>query len=120
MARSESTGSALGMDGSLQAASAAFITVRGTPTSMMAEEDMAVDGRREVDNGHRFCYLGDILGTEGGADAAGTDLTCTWKKYNMMAPFLTSKETSQRITMAEFTCHLLVVWMRVMGHEGRV
>ena len=79
-ARSKSTRGALGMDGSLQAASAAFITVRGTPTSMMAEEGTAVDGWREVDV-DIICYLVDRLGTEGGADAAGTAWMCAWKKF---------------------------------------
>ena len=34
-----------------------------------------------------FCYLGDTLGAEGGAeDAAKTRVRCLWSKYNELIP----------------------------------
>ena len=64
------------VNSSLQAASAAYNARSGrktqeTPPPAMVEEGLVVGGEKcnIVDS---FCYLGDVLITEGGADAAVT------------------------------------------------
>ena len=41
----------------------------------------------------KFCYLGDMLSSGGGADTAiSTRISCGWKKFWELAPILTNKE----------------------------
>ena len=45
-----------------------------------------------------FCYLGDTIDGNGGASAAiTTRIQCGWKKFNELAPFLTSRAPSLKM-----------------------
>ena len=40
----------------------------------------------------KFCYLGDILNADGGADLVVVSrVRCAWKKFNELLPILTFK-----------------------------
>ena len=40
----------------------------------------------------KFCYLGDMLGSGGGADEASrTRVGCAWGKFNELAPLLVAR-----------------------------
>ena len=46
----------------------------------------------------QFCYLGDMLDTNGGAElAVTTRVRCAWQKFRELSPFLTSKGVSNRM-----------------------
>ena len=46
----------------------------------------------------QFCYLGDMLSTDGGADAAVTArIRKGWSKFRELAPFLTSRSTPPKM-----------------------
>ena len=83
-----------GLKGSLQAASTTFICKRCRGDGPRPEEreaglEVCGDTYEVVES---FCYLGDMLGAEGGADAAVTSrVRSGWKKFRELAPFLTSK-----------------------------
>ena len=49
----------------------------------MVEEVLVVDGGK-YDIVDSFCYLGDMISMEGGADAA---VRCARKKFRELAPF---------------------------------
>ena len=57
---------------------------------------VGVDGSLEfVDS---FCYLGDMLGSGGGAeDASKTRVRCAWAKFRELAPILTLRGASLRL-----------------------
>ena len=50
--------------------------------------------RGKIDAVSRFCYLGDMLDSGGGADAAVTArIQSGWKKFHDLSFFLTSRTT---------------------------
>ncbi|MBJ5695539.1 hypothetical protein JGG83_23085, partial [Salmonella enterica subsp. enterica serovar Derby] len=62
------------------------------------------DERFDIGNGdslekvERFCYLGDMVSADGGADSAVTArVRSAWKKFKELAPILTSKGASLRL-----------------------
>ena len=76
--------------------------VKGSRQTVM-EEGLVVDGEKcvIVDS---FCYLGDMVSTERGADGAMTArVRCAWKKFGELAPFLTSKAPPMRMTGQVYT-----------------
>ena len=43
----------------------------------------------------KFCYLGDMIGSSGGAEEASrARVWCAWGKFTELAPILTSRGTS--------------------------
>ena len=68
-----------------------------TPPSVIPEEGLVVDGEK-YDIVDSFCYPGDMLRAEGGADAAVTTrVRCAWGKFRGMAPFIKFKVSSMRM-----------------------
>ena len=46
----------------------------------------------------KFCYLGDMLSSGGGADTAiSTRISCGWMKFWELAPILTNKEVGHYV-----------------------
>src|SRR6266568_2183306 len=46
----------------------------------------------------KFCYLGDMIGTAGGAeDASRTGIRCAWGKFNELKSFLALRGTSLKL-----------------------
>lgn len=84
-----------GIVGSLTAASQTFVCRRcrgQVPQQDTADlEGITIDGDT-YEPVNTFCYLGDTLDANGGADAAITArIRSGWKKFRELSPFLTSK-----------------------------
>ena len=63
----------------------------------MTEEGSEVGGEKD-DSVDSFCYIGDMLSTEGGSGAAGTArVICALKTLEELAPLMTSKAPSMKM-----------------------
>jgi hypothetical protein len=52
----------------------------------------------ELEKVGKFCYLGDMLDAEGGADLAmATRMVCEWKTFWELSPLLASKGISLKL-----------------------
>ena len=52
---------------------------------------------KEIDVVDKFCYLGDMISAEGGAEESiATRIRCGWKKFRELLPLLTTKGFSLR------------------------
>ena len=46
----------------------------------------------------KFCYLGDMIGSGGGAeDASGMRVKCAWGKFRELSPILTARRASLKL-----------------------
>jgi hypothetical protein len=55
-------------------------------------------GEESLECVENFCYLGDMLGSGGGAeDASRTRVRCAWGKFNELAPIITSRGASLKL-----------------------
>ena len=54
----------------------------------------------------KFCYLGDMIGSEGVAEEASrTRVKCAWGKYRLLSPILTARRASLKLKGKVFrTC----------------
>ena len=83
-----------GVKGSLQRASTSFrcrICLNGNSSSTVVQSRLSLDNDslEFVDN---FCYLGDVLDTDGGVESAVTArIRSGWCKFKELSAFLTSK-----------------------------
>src|SRR5260221_299614 len=74
-----------GISGSLQAASATYVCERcaskDDPTAVvLANASLDIGNGVVLENVVKFCYLGDMINADGGADsAAGTRVQSAWK-----------------------------------------
>ena len=61
------------------------------PTSVASEETKHINlGDDKIECVQKFCYLGDMLGAEGGVEAAVRNrVRCAWGKFHELAPILT-------------------------------
>ncbi|MBJ5468736.1 hypothetical protein JGG40_23790 [Salmonella enterica subsp. enterica serovar Derby] len=89
------------MKGKLATASLTFICAKCT--GQVADCDKG-DERFDIGNGvslekvERFCYLGDMVSADGGADLAVTArVRSAWKKFMELGPILTSKGASMHL-----------------------
>jgi hypothetical protein len=61
--------------------------------------------RVELEKVGKFCYLGDMLDAEGGADlAVATRVRYAWKKFRELSPFLTPKWVSLKLKGKVYAC----------------
>ena len=71
----------------------------------------------------KFCYLGDIIGSGGGAeDASSMRVKCAWGKFREFSPILTARRASLKLKGKVYrTCVQSVygIWQRDVGNEGR-
>ena len=52
-----------------------------------------IGGDANLELADKFCYLGDMLGVEGDADAAvETRIRIGWNKFRQLVPLLTNKD----------------------------
>jgi hypothetical protein len=87
--------------GSLQAANATFVCRKCVTLPQNAS---VTNGGMDIGNGSvlekvgKFCYLGDMLNADGGADSAVVArVRSAWKKFRELAPILTFKGASLKI-----------------------
>ena len=87
-----------GVLGSLRSIATTFLCkrckgeVHETRSDQELKEVMVMNDRYEAVN--RFCYLGDMIDSGGGSEAAvSTRIQCGWKKFRELVPFLISRAT---------------------------
>ena len=92
-----------GIKGSLQAASITFVCKRCSNKVIEATMVGIGDGV-DIGNGDvlekvgKFCYLGDMINADGGADSAVVArIRCAWKKFRELSPLLTHKGASLKL-----------------------
>ena len=87
-----------GVRGSLKAASEVFVCrkcVRGGQDVGAVNEGLDIGNGVVLEKVGKFCYLGDMLNADGGADSAVVArVRCAWKKFRELSPILTSKGAS--------------------------
>ena len=67
--------------------------------SVAPDETIAINlGNDKIECVQKFCYLGDMLGTERGAEAALRNrVRCAWGKFHELAPILTRRGVSLKL-----------------------
>ena len=89
------------MKGSLQVACLKFICsvcMRGTTQLTAGSTGLDVGNGTVLEKVGRFCYLGDMLNADGGADSAVvTRIRCAWKKFRELSPMLTHSGASLKM-----------------------
>ena len=86
------------MRGNLSLVADDFMCMRCARTIQEADlaEDLMVDGET-YGCAKRFCYMGDTLDGDGGADVAATArIRNGWMKFRELLPFLTSRDPRWR------------------------
>ena len=90
-----------GVKGSLQAAHLTFVCsvcLRGTAQLTAVSKGLDVGNGTVLEKVGRFCYLGDMLNADGGADSAVvTRIRCAWKKFRELSPMLTHSGASLKM-----------------------
>ena len=71
----------------------------------------------------KFCYLGDMIGSGGGADDAfSMRVKCAWGKFRELSPILTAKEgfaEAERKSLSDLCSERVGVWKPEVGNEDR-
>ena len=68
------------------------------PEKSMAPYQVSLGNGQTLEGVREFCYLGDMLGAEGGAGAASRNrVRCAWAKFKELAPILTSRGASLKV-----------------------
>jgi hypothetical protein len=67
--------------------------------SVAPEEPIEINlGDEKIECVQKFCYLGDMLGAEGGVEAAVRNrVRCAWGKFHELAPILTRRGASLKL-----------------------
>ena len=82
------------MSGSLQAASVTYVckwcASREDPTAvLLANAGLDIGNGIVLENVGKFCYLGDTINADGGADSAVVArVPSAWKKFRELSPIL--------------------------------
>ena len=94
-----------GVKGSLSRAPASFVcntckrgTTRGRSENDDDDDDVDLGGGVSFGKVKKFCYLGDMMNGEGGANSATiTRMRCAWSKFRELAGILTAREVSLKL-----------------------
>ena len=100
----------------------------------VAEEDTVADSAgMDIGSGdvleyvEKFCYLGDMISADGGADSAVvTRVRSAWKKFRELSPILTQKGASVTLKGAYMSCVRSCMifgsetWPMKAEHEARL
>jgi len=90
------------------AASATFVCskcVRGPQVDCERDEGLEVENGVVLEKVSKFCYLGDMLNANGGADSAViARVRSAWKKFRELSPILTHKGASLAVKSKVYTC----------------
>jgi hypothetical protein len=61
-------------------------------------KEMEIDGGGKVECVGKFCYLGDMIGSGGGAEEASrARVRCAWAKFRELSPLLTARGASLKV-----------------------
>ena len=61
-------------------------------------KEMEIDGDGKVECVGKFCYLGDMIGSGGGAEEASrARVRCAWAKFRGLSPLLTARRASLKV-----------------------
>ena len=61
-------------------------------------KEMEIDGDGKVECVGKFCYLGDMIGSGGGAEEASkARVRCVWAKFRELSPLLTARGASLKV-----------------------
>ena len=61
-------------------------------------KEMEIEHVGKLECVSKFCYLGDMISSGGGAEEASTGrVRCAWGKFRKLAPILTSRGTSLKV-----------------------
>lgn len=97
-----------GVKGKLQTKSTTFVCGRcltGKRDDGADTEGLDIGNGVVLEKVGKFCYLGDMLNADGGADSAVIARTrSAWKKFNELAPLLTAKGISLTIKGKVYEC----------------
>ncbi len=79
-------------------------------------------GEASVEVVDSFCYLGDVIRCEGGAEAAKRgSIACAWKSWRELASLLVNQNTYptwQQSTGVQSVCEIgAPVWGRDLGYD---
>jgi hypothetical protein len=124
--------------GSLKKVKDTFVCRRclGTEKDADIAKEEITDTEKNMDLGNgvslelvdKFCYLGDMLSADGGADAAvAARVSSAWKKFRELTPFLTAKRVSLKMKGKVYdscvrTCMTYgsETWAMKAGHESKL
>ena len=76
------------------------------------EEELEIDGEGKVECVGKFCYLGDMIGSGGGAEEASrTRVRCAWAKFRELSPILTARGASLKVKGKRYSMYVQCVMM---------
>ncbi len=62
------------------------------------KKEIELDGDGNVECVEKFCYLGDMMGSGGGAEEASrARVRCAWAKFRELSPLLTARGASLKV-----------------------
>ena len=60
----------------------------------------------------KFCYLGDMIGSEGGAEEASrARVQCAWAKFGELSPILAARGASSKVKRKLYSTYVQCVMM---------
>lgn len=75
-------------------------------------KEMEIDSDGKVECVDKFCYLGDTLGSGGGAeDASRARVRCAWAKFQELSPILTARGASLKVKGKLYSSYVQCVMM---------
>ena len=77
-----------------------------------ARKEMEIDGDGNVECVGKFCYLGDMIGSGGGAEEASrARVRCAWAKFRELSPLLTARGASLKVKGKLYSMYVQCVMM---------
>ena len=103
-----------GLTGSLNVAG--FVCSRcvhgGVREIVEVRRAMEIDGDGKVERVGKFCYLGDMIGSGGGAEEASrARVRCAWAKFRELSPILTARGASLKMKGKLYSMYVQSVMM---------
>jgi hypothetical protein len=73
-------------------------------------KEIELDGN--VECVEKFCYLGDMMGSGGGAEEASrARVRCAWAKFRELSPLLTARDASLKVKGKLYSLYVQCVLM---------
>ena len=75
-------------------------------------KEIEIDSEGKVECVSKFCYLGDIIGSGGGAEEASrARVRCAWAKFRELSPILTARGASLKVKGKLYSMYVQCVMM---------